>query len=104
MKYNISVNIENEIVINNKTLVVSNWKTSEIREILSQLELNTNGSLKTMINRLSNHIESELQQQEKEVIDSIDDSDMIVKSVNSHLQLQDYINQNSIPIGEFSFF
>ena len=101
MKYYISVNNENEILVNNKTLHPSHWKSSEIRSILEDSGLSSNGSLKVLLKRLYNSIENEIESQEKEAEKSIKESEMIQKAVNVSLCINEYVSQNALSMCEF---
>ena len=79
MKYYISVNNENEITINDKTLIPSNWKPAEIRPILEDLELSSDGALKVLLKRLHNSIENEMKSLEKEAGESIKESEKKIR-------------------------
>ena len=101
MKYYISVNLEDEITINDKTLIPNNWKPSEIRPILEDFRLSSDGSLKNMLTRLNSYIENEIKTNEKECEEDVKKSDIIRKSVNAYLEIEKYISENAVSMCEF---
>ena len=101
MKYYISVNLEDEITINDKTLIPNNWKPSEIRPILEDFGLNSDGSLKNMLIRLNSYIENEIKTNEKECEEYAKKSDIIQKSINVYLEIEKYISENAVSMCEF---
>ena len=100
MQY-INIDNENSITVNNKQLIPSNWKPSELRHILSEFDLPIDGNLNTLLTRIKTYIENEFESLEKEIDDSIQNSIIHEKSVNVTLSIRDYVSNNGLKICEF---
>ena len=97
----ININNENQITVNNKTLVSSHWKPSELRPILTEFELSDKGSLPVLLKRFHKYIEEQLELDEKEAEQEIKDSDIIQKAVSVSLSIEEYVLANGLSICEF---
>ena len=101
MPYIISIDNENCITIDNKQLIPSNWKPSELRPILIHFDLSPDGSLNTLLETLHNYIQNDIDSREKEIDDGLYESYIYQKSVNVALGIKQYVSENALKICEF---
>ena len=101
MPYTINIDNENCITVNNKQLIPSNWKPSELRPILVHFDLNPDGSLNTLLETLHNYIQKDIESDEKEIDDGLYESYIYEKSINTALAINEYVSNNGLKICEF---
>ena len=101
MPYTINIDNENCITVNNKKLIPSNWKPSELRPILVHFKLKPDGSLNTLLETLHNYIQKDIESEEKEIDDRLYESYIYEKCVNVALEINEYVYDNALKICEF---